>query len=119
MDVKIKQDGFTSRLTYCEATGEVLHELVQDDRDIILARNAELRKNPDAVRDLSFGRLLASVPNEDWEWFLRQNKGFYQMPKEERDKRLMAFLKTTERGKASMVREEGKHKYLSMTSKTA
>lgn len=39
----------------------------QNDRHVILARNAELRKNPGVLTDLSFGRYALSIPLEDYE----------------------------------------------------
>jgi hypothetical protein len=100
----ITNDGlFKSTLDTHQATGEVGHLFEQTNRDIILERNRELRKSPNAMNDLSFGRQLASVPLEDWQWFMQQNPGYYQMPKKEKEKCLMNFLKNTDRGRASMV----------------
>ena len=39
----------------------------QPDRDLILHRNAELRKNPGVIQDSSFGRYALSIPVEDYE----------------------------------------------------
>jgi len=40
--------------------------LTQPTRNLILERNKELRKNPGAIRDLSFGRQAASIPIIDY-----------------------------------------------------
>jgi hypothetical protein len=36
------------------------------ERGLILQRNAKLRAEPGALRDLSFGRLALSIPYDDW-----------------------------------------------------
>lgn len=46
----------------------LVHKTTQPNEDLILARNAELRKNPDVIQDLggkgtqSWGRWVASIP---------------------------------------------------------
>lgn len=54
---------------YQEHSGQLTSIITQPTEDIILARNAELRKNPGAIRDLgqgeeggAFGRQIASIP---------------------------------------------------------
>ena len=47
--------------------GKLYRELSQPSRSLILERNAELRKDPSALRDLSFGRLVLTIPLEDME----------------------------------------------------
>lgn len=57
-----------SDLHYQEHTGELTHKTSQPTEDIILARNAELRKNPGVIQDLgaqsgrTWGRQVASIP---------------------------------------------------------
>lgn len=86
---------------------EVVTTLEQKSRNLILERNSQLRNNPGSIKDLSFGRQLASIPLEDWEWFLRHNPDYRKVDKIGRQKMLMNFLKNTERGRNSMVRVEG------------
>ena len=63
MDQVIRSD-----IHYQEHTGELTHKTSQPTEDLILARNAELRKNPGVIKDLgtqsgeSFGRQVASIP---------------------------------------------------------
>ena len=40
--------------------------LTQPSRNLILERNKELQKNEGAIRDLSFGRQVASIPIIDY-----------------------------------------------------
>jgi len=51
-----------SRYHHQPHTGVVSHETTQPSEDLILERNAELRKNPGALKDMSFGRQVASIP---------------------------------------------------------
>jgi hypothetical protein len=60
---------FKSSLVYQSHEDILYHELTQPSEDIILARNAELRKNPGCIRDLgenqdggSWGRQVANIP---------------------------------------------------------
>jgi len=43
---------FRSEFHYQEHTGELTHKLTQPSEDLILQRNAELRKNPGVIQDL-------------------------------------------------------------------
>ena len=54
-------------------TGRLHSRLVMSTniRGAILERNKELRRNPDALKDLSFGRLALSIPELDY-WHLRK-----------------------------------------------
>jgi hypothetical protein len=63
------RDGiFVSKFHFQEHTEVLTRELDQPSRNVILARNAELRKNPGVIQDLgkqsgeSFGRQIASIP---------------------------------------------------------
>jgi len=57
-----------SEFHYQNHTDVVTHKTTQPTEDMILARNAELRKNPGVIQDLgaqsgeSFGRMVASIP---------------------------------------------------------
>lgn len=64
MDSVIKSD-----MHYQEHTGVLTHRMTQPSEELILNRNAELRKSPDAIRDLgsqsnggTWGRQLANIP---------------------------------------------------------
>lgn len=46
--------------------GRTYATLDQPTRRLILERNAELRKNKGALKDLSFGRQVASIPYLDY-----------------------------------------------------
>lgn len=57
-----------SEIFYQPHTETLTHKTTQPTEDLILARNAELRKNPGAIKDLgsqsggTFGRQVASIP---------------------------------------------------------
>jgi hypothetical protein len=60
---------FRSDLVHQEHTGELFHNLTQPSEDLILAQNAELRKNEGVINDLgakteggTWGRQVASIP---------------------------------------------------------
>lgn len=94
---------------------EFVTTIEQPSRNLILERNSQLRNNNGAMNDLSFGRQLASIPLEDWEWFLRHNPNYRKVDKVAREKMLFNFLRNTQRGRDSMVVEEGsKQKYHSV-----
>lgn len=66
MDNVIKSD-----FHYQDHTGVLTHKMSQPSENLILERNAELRKNPGAVNDMSFGRQVASIPMIMYEKALR------------------------------------------------
>lgn len=51
---------------------KLVRALTQPSENLILERNSELRKNPGVMRDLSFGRLLATIPFNDIEALRRK-----------------------------------------------
>lgn len=62
----VNSDAVTvSQYRYHAADGTINRRIVQPDRDLILARNAELRKNKGVIRDLSFARLALRIPVVD------------------------------------------------------
>ena len=105
MDFIIDDGQFKSRIVSHAPTGEVGHICEQKDRDVILSRNKKLRQSPGALRDTEFGRYIASIPFEDWDYFLGQNPGYRQMDKQQRQAALMKFLKFDPRGQACCVQD--------------
>ncbi len=99
---------FRSELFYQDHTGEITHKLTQPSEDIILARNAELRKNPGVIQDLGkqsgsvFGRQLASIPLVMYEAALRAGYGLNSGDGEHQSKEMARYLRTTE-GKKCLV----------------
>lgn len=47
--------------------GILYRNMTQPTRDLILARNAEMRKDPSVIRDLTFGRHYLRIPVLDFE----------------------------------------------------
>ena len=101
-------DVIRSDIHYQEHTGVLTHRTTQPTEDLILQRNAELRKNPGVIQDLgkqsngTFGRMLASIPFIMYE---KAKRDGYQLDcgdAEHRSKELFRFLKS-EDGKKCLV----------------
>lgn len=101
---------FKSNVKYQESTGELFHEVSQPDEDKILQRNANLRKNPSALKDLgqgsqTWGRMLASIPFIMYEKAKRDGYDLENKDPEIATKELNRYLRSPE-GKLCMVREK-------------
>ena len=60
-------DGVLERHIEVDSNGQARGCILQPTRELILNRNAELRKNPGAIKPLSgIGMLEATIPLEDW-----------------------------------------------------
>lgn len=105
MDHVFDDGYYRSRIVSHAPTGEVGHIFEQKDRDVILERNARLRNNPHALNDLSFGRQVASIPFEDWQYFLQKNPNYRHMDKKEKEVCMMNFLKFDPIGQACCVQD--------------
>lgn len=88
---------------------EVAHVQTQPTEDIILARNAELRKNPGVIMDLgarsnegTWGRLVASVPLNMFEKAIRDGYDLNNRNAEISAKEMARYLQSTE-GKMCLV----------------
>jgi len=99
---------FRSDLHFQEHTGELTHKLTQPTENLILARNAELRKNPGVIQDLGkqsggvFGRQVASIPMIMYEQALRDGYQLNSGDKEHQGKEMARYLQSTE-GKQCLV----------------
>lgn len=85
-------------LVYSQSEQRVHSRLVMstDIRSAILERNKELRRNPGAVNDLSFGRLALSIPELDY-WHLRKKyPEMFDGDKETRQRALARFCASPE-----------------------
>jgi hypothetical protein len=89
MDEVIKTD-----FHYQNHTETLTHVATQPTEEIILNRNAELRKNPGAIKDLSFGRQVASIPFIIYNNAIRQGFALNSRDKDIADREMMRFLKT-------------------------
>ena len=103
MDEVIRSD-----IYYQEHTGVLTHKTTQPSEDLILQRNAELRKNPGVIQDLgsqsgeSWGRSIASIPYIMYEKAKRDGYKLNSGDAEYRSKELFRFLKSDE-GKKCLV----------------
>lgn len=98
-----------SNLHYQDHTGVLTHETTQPTEDLILQRNAELRKNPGVIQDLgaqsdggSFGRQVASIPIITYDKALRNGFEFNKGDAQHRRNEIFRFLQT-EDGKKCIV----------------
>lgn len=99
---------FTSKFHYQEHDGQLTRVLDQPGRDVILARNAELRKNPGAIIDLgkqsggTFGRQIASIPMITFYEAIAAGYDLMSVDKETSEREMNRFLRSPE-GKACLV----------------
>jgi len=100
---------FRSELHYQEHTDVLTHKVTQPTEDLILNRNAELRKNPGVIQDLgaqgtggTWGRMLCNIPFIMFERAKRDGYELDSKDKEHRSKELFRFLKSDE-GKKCLV----------------
>ena len=102
-------DVIRSDVHYQDHTGVLTHKQTQPTEDLILTRNAELRKNPGVIRDLgaqgkggTWGRNVASIPFIMYDAALRAGFELNCGDAEHRSKELFRYLKTEE-GKKCLV----------------
>ena len=95
-----------------QATGVLTHKQTQPTEDIILARNAELRKNPGAIHDLgaqgkdgTWGRLLASIPEIMYNRAIRIGFELNHKDQDHAAAEMQRFLATSE-GKKCLIRDK-------------
>lgn len=102
---------FRSRLHYQPHTGEMTHQLNDTTEDIVLERNAELRKNPGSLHDLgaqgnggTWGRKLADIPPGLILWAKNNGMDLFHPDKDQCQRNLAAFLATPQ-GRACLVQD--------------
>lgn len=76
--------------------GILTHRTTQPTEDLILARNAELRKNPGVIQDMSFGRMLASIPIIMFERAIRDGFDLNNRDSDISGREMARYLKTAE-----------------------
>lgn len=76
--------------------GRTYHTLDQPSRKLILERNAELRKTPGTLKDLSFGRQLASIPVLDYYALRQKFPKLRSSDAKERSEEMMRVLRMPE-----------------------
>lgn len=84
---------------FIEHGTEIARKLTQPSEDIILRRNAELRNNPGALRDLGgdegdWGRQVASIPLILWDKALRNGYDLNSKDSKHAERELWRFLKS-------------------------
>lgn len=101
---------FASKLHYQEHEDTLYHELTQPTEDLILARNADLRKAPDALHDLganseggTWGRQVASIPFIIYDEAIRNGFALNHKDADIAGKEMHRFLQT-EKGRMCLVR---------------
>ncbi len=66
-DADIYDGLYLEEFRVCAHEDKIYRRLSQPSRDLILNQNAELRKNPGVIRDLSFARHTFRIPKIDME----------------------------------------------------
>lgn len=100
---------FKSEIHYQDHTGVMTHKVTQPSEDIILNRNAELRKNPGVMNDLggkgsqSWGRQLASIPMIIFDRAIRDGFDLNSKDNKHAAKEMQRFL-ATDLGKECLTR---------------
>lgn len=99
---------FKSEHFFQNHTGVMTHKLTQPSEDIILNRNAELRKNEGAIQDLgaqsdeAWGRQVASIPFIKYEQAMRDGYDLNSKDKERAGKEMNRFLQS-DKGRSCLV----------------
>lgn len=93
-----------SRFVFQPSEGKLYHERTQPTERLILERNAELRKD-NALRDLSFGRQVASIPFIMWEEAIRNGYDLANPDGEIAGREIHRYLQS-EKGKLCLVRNK-------------
>jgi len=92
------QDILSRELVHDQGSDTLHSRLVMSTniRSAILERNQELRRNPGALQDLSFGRLALSIPELDY-WHLRKKyPDMFEGDAETRQRALARFCASPE-----------------------
>lgn len=99
-----------SEIFYQDHTDELIHKTSQPTEGLILDRNAELRKSPDAIKDLgagqeggTWGRQVASIPFIVFEKAIRDGYQLNHKDREFAGREMHRFLQSDE-GKSCLVR---------------
>ena len=97
-----------SEVIFQPHTGTLTHKTTQPTEDLILARNAELRRNPGSIKDLgsqsggTFGRQVASIPFIMFEKAIRDGYDLNNKDAKIAGSEMTRYLQSTE-GKLCLV----------------
>jgi hypothetical protein len=83
------------------------HKRTQPTEQMILERNQNLRNSPGTLKDLSFGRQLASIPFNMWEAAVRAGYDLNNPDSDISGKEMMRYLKSEE-GRKCIVQPKEK-----------
>ena len=89
-----------------EEEGKLYRILTQPTEDLILERNKQLRNNPGSLKDLEFGRQVASIPFNIWEKWRREYPELTQGDAAQRKQCILSLINGTELGRACKVQDE-------------
>lgn len=99
-----------SELHYQDHEDKLYHRTSQPTEGLILERNAELRKNPDAIKDLgqgkeggSWGRLVATIPVIMLDKAVRSGYDIYSKDAQIASKEMHRFLQSAD-GQLCLIR---------------
>jgi hypothetical protein len=95
-DRDVYTDGYKLEYRVDHMAGKLRRRLTQPDRDIILTRNEELRKNRGALRDLDWCQYTLSIPLEDYESLQRKYPVLRTGSNDERKDFYLSFIRSPE-----------------------
>jgi hypothetical protein len=95
-DRVIYRDGWKLDYRVDHMGGKLVRKLTQPDRDIILTRNAQLRKRKGAMKDSGFARMHLSIPLEDYEMLKKKYPILVNGSNHERSKWYKKFIRSIE-----------------------
>ena len=84
---------------------KIFHKRTQPTEGLILERNQALRNTPGALKDLSFGRQVASIPFNMWEAAIRNGYDLNNPDHEISGKEMARYLRSEE-GQKCLVQEK-------------
>ena len=103
-DKRLTENGLLSEFHYQPHTEIVTHRVSQPNEDLILERNSELRKQPEAFASNDYMEQVASIPIVMWEQAIREGYQLNACDNQIADRELFRFLRS-ENGKKCMVTE--------------
>ena len=102
---ELTPEGILSEFHFQPHTAELTHRRTQPNEDLILERNHELRKQPEAFVKNDYFHQIASIPLIMWDKAIREGYELNAPDNKVADKELMRFLRS-ESGKMCLVRDK-------------
>lgn len=101
----LTEHGIVSEIGYQAHTDQIYHRRTQPNEQLILERNHELRKQPEAFAKNEHFHQLASIPIIMWEKAIRDGYELNAKNNDHANRELMRFLRSPD-GRLCMVSNE-------------